>query len=220
MQFVSLNMYNIADSRNPRTMSEQILNSTEPFTGLLTSLNFEKIVSGYQPSDNEYFIIDGIGASLFGLMHKNMLKRNPGVDLFHELLHLTAMREIPVFFLGASPEVNIKVQQKFASLGGISDCQNGYNFTIDDVFRNLCRISPAIVFVALGSPRQELVSKELYQRYPHALYIGVGGSFDIYAGVIRRCPKILRIIGLEWLYRIIIQPFRLKRLLKNIFSRP
>lgn len=220
MQFVNLKMYNILDSCNPRMMSEQILNSTEPFTGLLTSLNFEKIVSGYQSSDNEYFIIDGIGASLFGLMHKKMLKRNPGVDLFHELLHLAAIRKIPVFFLGASPEVNIKVQKKFASLGGISDCQNGYNFTIDDVFQNLRRISPSFVFIALGSPRQESVSKELYKRYPNTLYIGVGGSFDIYAGVIRRCPKILRIIGLEWLYRIIIQPFRIKRLLKNIFSRP
>ncbi len=72
---------------------------------------------------------------------------------------------------------------------------------------------PDIIFVAQGSPRQELLMNELIQHYP-ALYMGLGGSFEVYSGYKKDTPKFLHYLKLEWLYRILIDFKRIKRLPK------
>ena len=72
---------------------------------------------------------------------------------------------------------------------------------------------PDIIFVAQGSPRQELLMNELIQHYP-ALYMGLGGSFEVYSGYKKDTPKFLNYLKLEWLYRILIDFKRIKRLPK------
>lgn len=72
---------------------------------------------------------------------------------------------------------------------------------------------PDIIFVAQGSPRQEILMNELIQHYP-ALYMGLGGSFEVYSGYKKDTPKLLHYLKLEWLYRILIDLKRIKRLPK------
>ncbi|TYP95621.1 UDP-N-acetyl-D-mannosaminouronate:lipid I N-acetyl-D-mannosaminouronosyltransferase [Fodinibius salinus] len=69
---------------------------------------------------------------------------------------------------------------------------------------------PDIVFVAMGSPKQEFLMEKMFEEHP-ALYMGLGGSFDIYCGLKERAPKVFRKIGLEWFYRLITEPSRIRR---------
>lgn len=85
----------------------------------------------------------------------------------------------------------------------------------------------ALLFVALGSPRQELWIKENMPKLPNVkVFQGVGGSFDVYSGKVKRAPAFYRKFGLEWLYRLMKEPKRLKRqmalpqfLLKILFQK-
>ncbi len=72
----------------------------------------------------------------------------------------------------------------------------------------------SIVTVAMGSPRQELLIRDLYQVYPGALYMGVGGTYDVFTGRVKRAPLLWRKWGLEWLYRLLVQPTRWRRQIK------
>jgi len=80
----------------------------------------------------------------------------------------------------------------------------------ESLLKDLKYKKPDIVFVAQGSPRQELLMSELMDKYP-ALYMGLGGSFDIYGGDKKRAPAIFLKYQLEWFYRLLIEPTRLKR---------
>ncbi|MBT8234699.1 MAG: WecB/TagA/CpsF family glycosyltransferase, partial [Bacteroidia bacterium] len=71
-------------------------------------------------------------------------------------------------------------------------------------------IQPNIIFVAMGSPKQEFLMDELIKQYP-ALYMGLGGSFDVYSGNKKRAPKLFIKLGLEWFYRLLQEPSRWRR---------
>jgi N-acetylglucosaminyldiphosphoundecaprenol N-acetyl-beta-D-mannosaminyltransferase len=68
-----------------------------------------------------------------------------------------------------------------------------------------------ILFVAFGSPKQEIWLSENLKKLPVKVAMGVGGSFDFISGRVSRAPRILRALGLEWLFRLVIQPWRIKR---------
>jgi len=76
--------------------------------------------------------------------------------------------------------------------------------------QDLAEKQPDIVFVAMGSPRQELLMEELLSSH-QALYMGLGGSFDVYTQKKTRAPKPVIALGLEWLYRLVREPTRIKR---------
>jgi UDP-N-acetyl-D-mannosaminouronate:lipid I N-acetyl-D-mannosaminouronosyltransferase len=71
-----------------------------------------------------------------------------------------------------------------------------------------------IVTVAMGSPRQEIFMRDCRVVHPDALYMGVGGTYDVFTGHVKRAPKGWQNLGLEWLYRLLSQPSRLKRQLR------
>ncbi|STW66146.1 putative UDP-N-acetyl-D-mannosaminuronic acid transferase [Klebsiella michiganensis] len=68
-----------------------------------------------------------------------------------------------------------------------------------------------IVTVAMGSPRQEILMRDCRDVYPQALYMGVGGTYDVFTGHVQRAPKFWQDLGLEWFYRLVSQPSRIKR---------
>lgn len=87
---------------------------------------------------------------------------------------------------------------------------NGYEKDKDNVFEKMARTKPDIVLVALGIPLQEkLIYKHLAKFYK-GIFVGVGGSFDVISGHKKRAPKIFIKLNLEWLYRILKEPKRLK----------
>ena len=91
---------------------------------------------------------------------------------------------------------------------------DGYNYTEREVEELLCKYTPDVVFVCLGSPKQELFISNVRKYAPRTLFIALGGSVDIYSGIKPRAPGAFRALHLEWAYRMIKEPKRLKRLPK------
>jgi UDP-N-acetyl-D-mannosaminouronate:lipid I N-acetyl-D-mannosaminouronosyltransferase len=81
---------------------------------------------------------------------------------------------------------------------------------IQQLEQDILSIKPDVIFVAQGSPRQEKLMSRLQAKH-QAIYMGLGGSFDVYTGKIKRAPVLFRNNGLEWLYRLISEPSRIKR---------
>ena len=81
---------------------------------------------------------------------------------------------------------------------------------MDALEKDILDKKPTVVFVAQGSPRQERLMRKL-QASHQAIYMGLGGSFDVFTGNVKRAPRLFRENGLEWLYRLLSQPSRIKR---------
>jgi len=145
-------------------------------------------------------------------------ERIPGVDLVERLAALSAQRGYRIFFLGAMPGVADKaVDMLEACYPGLvvagsyagSPCVAEERDTVDRVRA----AGPHILFVAYGAPAQDRWIARNMQRLGVPVCIGVGGSFDYIAGVHPRAPHWLRGMGLEWLHRLISQPWRWRRML-------
>jgi N-acetylglucosaminyldiphosphoundecaprenol N-acetyl-beta-D-mannosaminyltransferase len=90
-----------------------------------------------------------------------------------------------------------------------------------EIISKINRFSPDILFVAFGSPNQEIwINKNLSKIPSVKIAIGVGGAFDFFAGEKKRAPKFFQKLGIEWLYRLIIEPQRWKRIFKAVFVFP
>ena len=81
----------------------------------------------------------------------------------------------------------------------------------DEVFAEIAALQPDLVLVALGIPRQELAIHDHLAQFQKGIFIGVGGSFDVLSGSKKRAPTLFIKFNLEWLYRILKEPKRLKR---------
>jgi UDP-N-acetyl-D-mannosaminouronate:lipid I N-acetyl-D-mannosaminouronosyltransferase len=100
----------------------------------------------------------------------------------------------------------------------VSVARNGYDGTsdLDGLIQELATKKPDVVFVALGSPRQELLIERFRTVHPSGFYMGLGGSFDIYAGTKKRAPLWMQQRGLEWLFRFLSEPSRAPRETKRL----
>ena len=103
-------------------------------------------------------------------------------------------------------------------------CQNlnvvyshdGYFDNDEDIIESVISANPDLILVALGSPKQEFFIHNLKEKLPNSTLIGLGGSFDVWAGVVERAPKIYQKLGLEWLYRTLKEPKRFKRIFPTL----
>ena len=127
-------------------------------------------------------------------------------------------RGTPVFLIGGRQQV---LQETCAKLRrqwnvNIVGSQDGYFAPAEReaLFARIAASGAQIVTVAQGSPRQELLMRDCRQHWPHALYMGVGGTYDVFTGHVPRAPRLWQNLGLEWLYRLLRQPSRLRRQLK------
>lgn len=174
---------------------------------------------------------DGIGmimgAKIFG---SPIQRRLTGYDLMIQLFRLGERRSYKYFLLGAEPEVIEEtaqhVKRNFPALD-LAGYHHGY-FEWDDesVLRKIKMADPDVVLVGLGVPKQEEWIGEFRKSFDKGLFIGVGGSFDVLSGRIKRAPMIWQRLNLEWLYRLIQRPSRWKRMMvlpifimKVIFAR-
>ncbi len=165
-------------------------------------------------------IPDGIGIIIGGkMLGYNMRERVPGYDLVQNIFYKIKNTDKTVYFLGSSDE-NIKLakenmEKKYKGLK-IVGTHNGYfnEETGNIIIEEINRLKPDLLLVGLGSPRQE---KWIYNNkdiIDAKVMIGVGGSFDVMSGNVKRAPKIFIKLNLEWFYRLITQPTRFKRMLK------
>ncbi|HLR40993.1 MAG TPA: WecB/TagA/CpsF family glycosyltransferase [Virgibacillus sp.] len=167
----------------------------------------------------DYVIPDGTGIVLAAkFMNQPLVERVPGYELMLALLEQAEKNGWSCFFLGASEQVNEKAvaeaQLMFPELK-IAGRQHGF-FDMDDpsIADYIAASGADIVFVALGMPRQEKWIAQYTGKFSKGLFIGVGGSFDTLAGVVKRAPQKWIDWNLEWLYRVLQQPSRLRRIVK------
>ena len=156
---------------------------------------------------------DGIGVIVAGkIMGKPLKERIHGVDLVKSLCKEVSKQPITVGFLGAGPNIaELTAECLRKNYPGLK-----VGLVSEEWSEELKNKKADILFVAFGSPKQEIWISENLERLPAKVVIGVGGAFDFISGKVRRAPLILRKIGLEWLFRLIIQPWRLKRQLRLV----
>lgn len=157
-------------------------------------------------------ICDGVGVSLAArILHGQSLKRCTGCDLFLKILPHAAKKGWGVFMLGASAESNAaacdKLEQTYPNLR-IVGRQDGYFSDEAQVVEHINSSGADLVFVAMGSPAQEYWISKHRDRIDAPFCMGVGGSFDVVSGRIRRAPAIFRKTGTEWLFQLVTEPHK------------
>ncbi|WP_436658164.1 WecB/TagA/CpsF family glycosyltransferase [Paraburkholderia xenovorans] len=158
--------------------------------------------------------IDGMGV-VWGarLLGHSVPERVAGVDLFERLLQLAAMRGLPVFLLGATEEVvgrtaTVATMRHPGLL--IAGYHHGYFWDDEETVVEKIRKSGArLLFVAITSPKKEGFINRWQDRLGVDFVMGVGGTFDVVAGKVRRAPQWMQRNGLEWAYRVAQEPRRM-----------
>ncbi len=163
---------------------------------------------------------DGAGIIMALRLHQIAQTRCAGIELGQKLLRLASQPEYdyPVFFYGGKPEiVKLAAQTWQTELPNLNivGIEDGYIDTAGQArLREQLQLKqPKIILVALGVPRQEQWIRDNFHLCPGAIWVGVGGSFDVWSGVKARAPQIFRSLNLEWLYRIAQEPSRWQRAL-------
>jgi N-acetylglucosaminyldiphosphoundecaprenol N-acetyl-beta-D-mannosaminyltransferase len=141
-------------------------------------------------------------------------ERVTGIDLMGRLLTEAERRGYPVFFLGAKPDVLERFlavcRQRYPSLV-VAGYRDGYFEHSEAVARQIAVTAARVLFVGMSSPGKEKFVDDSRERLGGLLAVGVGGSFDVWAGVTRRAPEHVQRLGLEWLYRLVQEPARMWR---------
>lgn len=162
---------------------------------------------------------DGVGLIIMGrLTGRRLHERVTGVDLCDRLAKQASEKGWRVYLLGAGPGVaqqaalNLQKQYPKLKVAGANGADPD-PISANDIKNDIISAKPDILLVAYGSPTQELWIQEHRKQLDPLVTIGVGGSFDFIAGSAKRAPKLVQKIGLEWLWRLILQPWRIKRIL-------
>ncbi len=217
---------------------EKILLYIDKPTGFfhIVSLNPENLVVA---TENDSFkrivetaqmkITDGVGIVLAGRwLGIQVGERVTGVELMENLLKVASDRRLRVLMIGGKGNLALRLSQcyskrfpeaMFKGLRGIEDIKNPKRNEEAKTFSIVAAYKPQLVFVAYGSPDQELWIEHHKKEFAGSVVIGVGGAFDYLSGQIVRAPIFIQKIGLEWLFRLVNQPWRWrrqKRLLKFI----
>ena len=160
-------------------------------------------------------IIDGVGVKIalkFQGINQNQIR---GVDFSRKLIDLASKNNYRAAFLGAKEEVIQKAKENFLKQYpnlNIVYLRNGYFQDDNEIINNIEVSNPQILLVGLGSPKQEEMISKLKDKLHGCVMVGVGGSFDVFSGIVKESPEIYRKLGLEWLYRTLKQPERFKRI--------
>lgn len=202
-------------------LSLRINNSLKTF---IVTANPEIVMYGNK--DNEYLktinsadyvIADGYGIILGSKILGNQIpERIAGFDLMTALLEKGNKEGWSVYFLGAKEEVInkavMRIEEQFPNLD-IAGWQNGYTDVNSVTFqKEIASKNVDLVFLGLGFPKQETWIANSLPHFKKGLFMGVGGSFDVWAGAVKRAPEIWQKLNLEWLYRLIQQPKRWRRM--------
>ncbi len=159
---------------------------------------------------------DGIGVVLASrLLGTPLPCRISGIDFAHDILDLAAKEGLHVFLLGGRPGVAAAAAKRLKSdCSGLKICGCAHGYFDERQSRELLKkirlAEPKIIFVCLGSPRQEeWIAQNMASIPSLGLAMGLGGSLDVWSGKLKRAPKALQKAGLEWLWRVLREPRRI-----------
>ena len=203
-------------------INQEILVNGQVKPNIAIAINPEKIMSARAEPKLMTIInkatlryADGIGVShVLSKKLKQPVARIPGCELWELLMLASVEQQVPIYLVGATEQVVNQTRDKLVSIGvNIVGVQNGYfdkeqhELIIDDI-----KCSGAeIITVALGSPAQENFIFQCAERVPNAFYMGVGGTYDVFTGNVKRAPIFFQKIKCEWLFRLLSQPKRIRR---------
>lgn len=166
-----------------------------------------------------------IGAKILGDKLNN---KTTGADLSQKLLELAEHKNYSILILGGKQKVGERakylIMQKYPNLK--LDYLNGGNFdsrgnsSDPNLISTINKINPTIIFVMLGAPKQEYFMSANLDKLNAKLMLGLGGTIDFLAGQVSRAPEYLRKYGLEWLWRLIKEPWRWKRIVNAVIIFP
>lgn len=163
-------------------------------------------------------LADGVGIILGAKILKTPLKEKvSGVDFAERLAALLEAEGKSLYLLGGKPGVAElaagKLRERYPGLKicGIAD---GYFQDENLILENIRKAEPAVLFVCLGSPKQERFMQDHIHDLKGCLMAGLGGTLDSFAGTVKRAPEWMQKLGLEWFYRLIREPRRFKRQLR------
>ena len=167
----------------------------------------------------ELIIPDGIGVEIGLKILGYKVRRIAGIEFSYRMIEECAKNSQSVALIGAKPEIVEKAKQNLENEIQnlyITYAHDGYFDDDTEILDNLKVRQPRLVLCALGSPKQEEFIAKAKKILPNALFVGVGGSFDVWSGVVERAPEIYQKLGLEWLYRTVKEPKRFKRIFPTL----
>lgn len=199
----------------------ELLDYVQGRKGILVAINAEKILHATDQTreiiNRNIGYCDGIGAVMALKKHgyKDVVKIS-GCELWLKIIDSLYKKGKSFYLVGSQQAVIenavVKLKEEFLGIN-IVNYRNGYIRTEEEkrmLIADIAEKKPDVVFVAMGSPKQELLMEEMYQQH-EAIYQGLGGSFDVYTGDVKRAPKWWLNHNLEFAYRLIKQPSRIKR---------
>lgn len=186
----------------------------------IISLNIEQFVLAMDNPellkvflDAEMIIPDGSGIVLtLKYLFGKKIKKIAGIDLAQKLIE----KKKRIVFIGSTANRIEKLKKIYSEK--LVFAHHGY-FDVnqkDEIRENILQSQPDLLLVALGSPKQEFFISELKQFLPNTVMMGIGGAFDIWSGELKRAPQVMVQMNLEWFFRLMQEPSRLKRILYNV----
>lgn len=198
----------------------------------IVSINPENVIVA---SENEEFkkvietsqiqLIDGVGITLASKILGFKVERFTGVDLMQELIKSADALRLRVLLIGGRSNLAIQLAEcynqtyskaSFKGIEGIKNIKNPLKSEEKNIFSIVSHFKPQLLFVAFGSPEQELWLDRHKRQLTGIICMGVGGAFDYLGKTLPRAPKFIRSTGLEWLFRLFQQPWRWRRQLRLI----
>ena len=147
-------------------------------------------------------------------LKKPLFERVAGFDFIHKLFDLGKNNDIKFYLLGAKPEIVEKAKENLENQGvKIVGFHDGYFKEEQPIIDEINSLDVDILLVALGAPKQELFIYKNKNKLKAKIAIGVGGSFDVISGEVKRAPKMIMKLKLEWLYRGLTDMKRMRRLM-------
>ena len=205
---------------------EEALSYIQERKGIVVTINPEMIQCAHKNSSfsniiksANLVIPDGIGVEIGLKILGHKVRRIAGIEFARHLIDEFSMTSQPIAFIGAKQEVlekaieNLKNENKNLN---VCYAHNGYFSDENKILDELKSSNAKFVLVALGSPKQEFFINKAQTMLPNAVFIGIGGSFDVWSGLVKRAPVLYRKLGLEWLYRTIKEPRRFKRIFPTL----
>ncbi len=162
---------------------------------------------------------DAVGISwAVRMLHRQKIPVLPGCELMLDLFRVAARERYRLYLVGAKPEVLASVEQKIAKEHPGIEIVGSHHGYFDDADREaiaaqIVSAKPHMLFVAMGANRQETFVRAVEKAGGVPLMMTVGGSFDAYVGAVKRPPRWILKLHLEWFYRLVKQPFRAPRMI-------
>lgn len=217
-------IYNEEENKFYSILEDLLIKNKKKF---IITVNPEIIMKSYKNieikemllNDNNILVPDGISIIKKAKQYNiNIKERITGVDISSKALEICNKNKKSIYLFGSKKEVLdkliININQKYPNINivGFSD---GYVEDNDKIMQEIISLSPDLILIALGVPNQELLINKYIEKAKKGVFIGVGGTFDVLSGCKKRAPKLFIKLNLEWLYRIICEPTRLKRFIQN-----